>query len=143
MAAKLEWNGEVFEKQLRSATADGLNRAGTFYHAKCREAVSKPNTGRRVPVQRQTPGGNKRTRTIYPNPSKPGEPPRLRTGFGQRNIVKNFNREELYVRVGITANALYMIYLELGTRHIARRPWLVATLQENKDVIGQLAASGG
>jgi hypothetical protein len=142
MAAGLKWNGKAFKEHLSKATADGLVRAGTFYHAKCREAVSVPNTGVSVKVKKQTPGGNKTSRTIYPNPSKPGEPPRLRTGFGQRNIVVNHNKKELYTRVGVTVNGIYMFYLELGTRHIARRPWLVKTLMDNREVIGKLAASG-
>ena len=143
MAGSMKWNGGQFEKQLKKATSEGLKRAGTFYQQRCVQAVSKPNTGVSVPVQRQSPGGNRRTRTIYPNPSKPGESPRLRTGFGRRNIVVNHDPKGEYARVGITKNAMYMFYLELGTRHIARRPWLVKTLRENQEVIGKLAATGG
>lgn len=142
MAGKLKWRGKELERRLRKATADGIVRAGTYYHAKCREAVSKPNTGVRVPVKRQTPGGNKTSRTIYPNPSRPGEPPRLRTGFGQRNIVVNHDRKKIRTRVGVTRNGMYMIYLELGTRRVARRPWLVKTLRDNQRIIGLLASSG-
>ena len=142
MAAGMKWNGKKFEKFLRHTTADGLNRGGTFYHAKCQEVVGRPNTGVKVKVKRQAPGGNKSTRTIYPNPSKAGEPPRKRTGFGQRNIVKEFNREKMYVRVGVGANAFYMFLLEIGTRFIERRPWLVSTLKKHLDTIVNLMASG-
>jgi hypothetical protein len=142
VASKLEWNGPAFEKHLRNATAKGLKRAGVFYHSKCQEIVSRPNTGVSVKVIRKTPGGNKRSRTIYPNPSKPGEAPKLRTGFGRRNIVVNFDPNGKYVRVGVTANGIYMFYLEVGTRRIARRPWLLRTLMENQEIIGKLAASG-
>ena len=143
MAAKLTWNGEKFKKQLEQATSEGLLRAGTFYHARCQQAVSRPNTGRSVPVKRRTPGGNKRTRTIYPNPSKPGEPPRLRTGFGRSQIVMNHKGgKNPHVRVGVTRNGMYMFWLEIGTRHVKRRPWLLKTLFDNQAIIGKLAATG-
>lgn len=143
MASGMKWNGKKFEEQLRAATAEGLLRAGTFYHSKCRQVVSRPNTGKSVKVKRQTKGGNKRTQTIYPNPSKPGESPRLRTGFGRNNIVVNHDPKGRYARIGVTRNGMYMFWLEVGTRRIRRRPWLLKTLLENREVIGMLAATGG
>jgi hypothetical protein len=143
MASELKWNGKQFEQMLQKATADGLKRAGLFYQQRCQQAVSRPNTGKSVKIKRRFPGGNKRTRTIYPNSSKPGEPPRLRTGFGRKNIVINYDPKGRWVRVGITQNAIYMFYLEVGTRRIARRPWLLRTLMEHQRTIGALAASGG
>ena len=150
MAGKLKWRGAELERRLKKATADGIVRAGTFYHSKCREAVSKPNTGvrRRYKDQsneskseRESKGRNKTSYTIYPNPSRPGEPPRLRTGFGQRNIVVNHDRQKITTRVGVTKNGIYMIFLELGTQRVARRPWLVKTLRDNQRIIGRLATS--
>lgn len=143
MASELKWNGRQFEQHLKRATARGLKRAGTYYHQKCREAVSRPNTGVSVRVIRRTPGGNRRTRTIYPNPSKPGESPRLRTGFGRRNVVVNHDPRGQWARVGVSQNGIYMFYLEVGTRRIARRPWLLKTLIEHRQMIGKLAATGG
>ena len=138
----IEWHGREFEQHLRKATAQGLHRATTYLHAECRRAVSKPNTGQRVKVKKQTKGGNKRSRTIYPNPSKPGEPPKLRTGFGARNVVMEFSRAEMVGRVGVTKNGIYMFYLEVGTRKIKRRPWLLATLLKHQATIAKLAATG-
>ena len=138
MASQLRWFGKEFDRQLKAATFTGLNRAGTFYHAKCREAVSVPNTGKRV--KRKLGNG---TYTIYPNPSQPGEAPRLRTGFGQKNILKENNKERMWVRVGVGANAEYMANLEVGTKTVARRPWMIPTLRDNANVIGKLAATGG
>lgn len=145
MASGMTWNGKEFEKHLKKATATGLKRAGVFFHSKCREVVSKPNTGVSIAIKRHTKGGNKRSRTIYPNPSRPGESPRLRTGFGRANVVVNHgpNLKNPYARVGVSANGIYMFYLEVGTRHIARRPWLMKTLEENAEMIGKLAATGG
>lgn len=145
MTAKMKWHGKELEEMLKKATAKGLARAGAFFHSKCREAVSKPNTGVSIPVKRPTPGGNKRTRTVYRNPSKPGESPRLRTGFGRANVVVNHgpNKSKPYTRVGVSKNGIYMFYLEVGTRKIKRRPWLMKTLEEHSETIGKLAATGG
>lgn len=145
MASGMKWNGKEFEQELKKATATGLKRAGVFYHSKCREAVSKPNTGVSIPVKRRTHGGNKSSRTIYPNPSQPGESPRLRTGFGRANVVVNHgpNKSKPYARVGVSKNGIYMFYLEVGTRKIGRRPWLMKTLHEHSETIGKLAATGG
>lgn len=142
MSLTLQWHGDQLQRQLHNATAAGLQRATVYLHQQCRRAVARPNTGVRVPVRRRTKGGNRRSRTIYPHPSRPGESPRLRTGFGQRNVVMEFNASEPVGRVGITRNALYMLYLELGTRRVARRPWLVKTLLQHQTMIGKLATSG-
>lgn len=182
MASSMKWNGKEFEEHLRKATARGLLRAGTFYHQKCRESVSKPNTGQsvraksrkklvsvesklkkiktkrsyfdkksakirqvtqlRIVNQKKTKTIRGRSYTIYPNPSKPGEAPRLRTGFGRANVVVNHDPKGRYARIGVSKSGMYMFFLEVGTRHIARRPWLLKTLMENQAVIGKLAATG-
>jgi hypothetical protein len=132
MALVLRWHGNKFNEQFRRATATGILRASVYYHNEVRRAVSVPNSGER-----------RGRRTVYPNPSRPGEPPRLRTGFGQRNILREFSRPIATARVGIAKNAMYMFYLEIGTRRIARRPFLLATLTKHREMIGKLAATGG
>jgi hypothetical protein len=152
VALELTWRGKEFEQHLRNATAKGLQRATVFLHAESRRAVSKPNSGVKVRFkdqskeakdQRKAAGRNKTSRTVYPSPSKPGEPPKLRTGFGARNVVMEFDKAAMAGRVGVTANGMYMFYLEVGTRRIARRPWLMATLLKHLVTIGKLAATGG
>lgn len=76
--------------------------------------------------------------------SKPGEPPRKITGFGQRNIVwKMIDRAMPTARAGLFVNAMYMFFLEKGfvirrrgskskrggTR-VEARPWMVKTFNE-------------
>lgn len=143
MAIVFKVNDRELNKALERMTADGLVRGVQFYHTQLRLAVSVPNSGVRVKVKRQTPGGNKTSRTIYPNSSKPGEPPRLRTGFGRSQIVREINKAELSGRVGITKAGIYMAYLDLGTKHIARRPFFMKTLMKNKAIIAKLLTSGG
>jgi hypothetical protein len=83
---------------------------------------------------RQTKGGNKTSRTVYPNSSKPGESPRRRTGFGQKNIVRGMNAQRPAARVGYTRLIRYMTFHELGIRYsrgIQQRPTLVPAFRNN------------
>lgn len=85
--------------------------------------------------------------TIYPYPSQPGEAPRKRTGWLQRHVIMEFAKqgaagaEVMASRTGVGRNALYGLYLELGTRRMKPRPWLVATLMKHKAMIETLLAS--
>jgi len=62
------------------------------------------------------------------DPSRPGEYPKRVTGHLMRNINRTFSASELVARVG--TNVKYGRYLELGTRKMARRPWLSKALHE-------------
>jgi len=146
MSLTLKWKGREFNRKLSRATAAGLKRAAAFYHAKCRKAVSEPNTGTRRTRKRTTVAGKKgSTYTTYDNPSARGQPPRLRTGTGRGEIVWEYNGNDRRpaVRIGVTKKGIYMAYLDLGTRRIAPRPWLRATLERFRAVIARLAATGG
>jgi HK97 gp10 family phage protein len=81
---------------------------------------------------------NKRTGTIYPYASKPGEPPRKRSGVGQASIQHEVDRGIPAGRVGVKNAGKYMIFLNFGTKTIAARPWIDATLQKNKAVMAAL-----
>lgn len=135
-----------FNRQLRNATSTGLKAAAVFYWAEARKAVGVANTGTRRKRRSKTAGGGKGSQyTTYDNPSKPGEPPRLRTGFGQSHIRHEYNgnKKDPAVRIGVTKKGLYMFFLEVGTRTIRPRPWLMATLKKHWRQIGRLAAIGG
>ena len=141
MRATIRWRGRQIKKNWQRGLEQGLRAAALFFHTQCRLAVSRPNTGKRVTVKRKRKGGNKRSRTVYPNPSKPGQPPRLRTGFGRRNITwerlgAGFRTR---YRVGVRTNAQYMAFLELGTRRVRARPWLKTTLERTERQLKALA----
>ena len=87
----------------------------------------------------------------YPPASSPGEPPARRTGWGQKHIrwTRAIGTKQ-GARVGIDISevspkyrktAFYMILLELGTRTIAARPWLVATLLARRPEIARAVLS--
>jgi hypothetical protein len=140
VSLQIKMHDRQLDRMLRQSTARGLQRAGAFYYSKCRQAVSRPNTGTR---RKRTRG--KGQYTVYDHPSQPGEPPRLRTGQGRDETVYGYNgnKDDPIVRVGVTRKGIYMLYLELGTRRIQPRPWLLATLKQFRDMIGRLAVTGG
>lgn len=143
MAIVIRWNGPQLQRALKTATAKGIAMAGVFLQTQCKLAVNRPNTGQRRVRTRTTSRGRKGSSyTVYPNSSKPGEPPKVRTGHGRDNIVHEHDAQVPASRVGVRRNALYMIYHELGLRG-ARRPWLVATLMRVQGVLARLAAVGG
>jgi hypothetical protein len=139
-------HSDEFNRKLSKATAGGLRKAAVFLHARVRAATNVQNTGTRRRRKRKTVAGGKGSGyTTYDNPSKPGEPPRKRTGIGHSNIVweSNDSRHNPAVRIGVNRTGIYMIFLELGTRTIEARPWLLATLRRYWRTIARLAATGG
>ena len=146
MSVTIRTYEKKFHALIDQATAEGLQRAGIFYHTACKHKVNVSNAGVRKTRQRDTKAGKKgSTYTVYPNSSKPGEAPRARTGFGRQNIVYEYNDnpKDPAVRVGVARNGKYMFWLEIGTKRVAARPWLLRTLLEHKEQIARLAAIGG
>src|SRR5262245_37109609 len=117
--ARVEWDGDKALGEVRTALVESVVRATVFLWQAVQKTLNTPNTGRRVKRKR-----GKGSYTIYPNPSKPGEAPHKRTGFGQRNVLYSIDRKEVSGRVGVSANAKYMAYHEAGDR-----PWLLVTVQ--------------
>lgn len=105
-------------------------RAAALFHEGVLEALNVPNTGQR-----------KKGRTVYPSPSAPGQPPRKRTGWLQRNVVYQADRAAGTVKVGVTVNARYGAFLEAGTRRVRPRPFLLATLDRMRPQL-EAAARG-
>lgn len=132
VSVHVNWHGEEAMDDVRLVVWKSVQKAVVFLWEKVQEALDVPNTG--VRVKRLFRRGSY---TVYPDPSKPGEPPRKRTGYGQRNVLYSLDQREGTGRVGVSANAEYMAYLEVGTRRVAARPWLMATAQA---VLPQLRA---
>jgi hypothetical protein len=113
--------GDKAYESIVAAGYEQIQRATVFLWQKCTEEVNVSNP------------------RPYVTPSQPGEPPRKRTGFGQRNIRYELNKDLHYGRVGIAVNALYMLFLDQGTTFIRPRPWLVATLDKYRAQIKAIA----
>ena len=104
--------------QLRQRQLRALQRATVYLWQHLQQVLNVPNTG-----QRRKRKYGRGSYTVYPNPSKPGEAPRKRTGFLQRNVKYDIDRKNISARVGVTENARYGAYLEL----LMDRPWLLVT----------------
>jgi len=146
MVAKLVWHGKRFGRWCDDRLFRGLRAAGFELHRISQLYASIPNPGvkkkrrrRRfipVPGEKGTFTRQGRSYAEYPHSSKPNESPRMRTGFGRRNIVWNADRAAMVARVGYTRNARYMIYHELGITYRRagwqQRPTIVPALNENR-----------
>ena len=89
----------------------GLQRAVVFYHSQLLLVLNKSNP------------------RPYKTPSAPGEAPRKRVGYLQRNVLFELNAKDKSARVGITVQAKYGAFLELGTkRGLKPRPFMLPTL---------------
>lgn len=156
MVVKLKWNGPEFRRYTDRKIDAFLKAAGTEHLRICQQMASVPNPGVRKKRTRDTSkqgGGRKGSQyTVYPHSSKGaappayGEPPRVRSGFGRKNIVGGYNRPAKAWRTGYTANARYMTFHEIGIRYkrgTQRRATVVPALMLNRDRlthIGKAAA---
>lgn len=122
---------------------EALQRGVVFLWQQVQEALNVPNTGvRRKHRTRKTKSGRAATHTVYPHPSRPGEPPRKRTGWLQRNVNYELDRKRLAGRIGIATNAKYGAFLELGTRRMQPRPFLLSTIRANMDAARAIMRGG-
>jgi hypothetical protein len=134
MSATVRWSGTVLMQQQRQRIEAAVLRAAVLLHTRSRVLCSVPARRTTRRRRRDTPGGRRgSTYTVY-TPSRPGQPPALRTGVG-RSAITWWLVDPLHARVGIRAGGDYMIYHELGARHLPRRPWLSRALDETRDAI--------
>lgn len=138
---RFTWRGDTGKRLLLSAAGESVVRITEFFLRAVQKEIGVPNPGRRVKRKRKTSGGDKgSTYTVYPNSSKPGEPPRRRTGWLSSHIRREYAPDRLSSRVGLLPNAKYGLFLELARRYSRRRVWLLHTLNK---YIPQLRALAG
>lgn len=172
MAGELKWDDTKLKAGLQTAERNCVKLCAAHWAraAQQKVSVSAGGAGKRARKIRATKGAivgilaseyAKRRREGYTprgarenvaqlydtyRHSKPGEPPRKITGFGQRNIVsKMADTARPIARAGLFLNALYMYFLDQGfvirrrgskskrggTR-VAPRPWMDKTTVEQQ-----------
>jgi len=139
MSVTVRWSGHILAQQQRQRLHAAILRSAVLIHNRARVLCSQPAkriTRRRT---RTTSAGRRGSTYTHYVPSRPGQPPALRTGFGRSSITW-WQIDDLTARIGIRANGVYMAYLETGTRRIARRPWLSRALDECRDAVTTLLA---
>lgn len=117
-----QWHGPQVLAQIEAAGWESIQRATVYLWTKVVEALNVSNP------------------RPYTSPSAPGEPPRKRTGWLQRNVLYELDEAQKRGRVGIGRMALYGVYLELGTRRgLAARPFLLAMVNKHRAELQKLA----
>ena len=78
----------------------------------------------------------RRTKTVFRNPSKPGQAPHARTGQLKGHIFHEHIRTRAVSHVGWRGAGIYGLYHELGIRYakagFQRRPHLLSTLKRHR-----------
>jgi hypothetical protein len=122
--AKFTWNGPAVVTEIKAASWERIVRVVVFFHTEVLAVLNKSNP------------------RPYVTPSLPGEPPRKRTGWLQRNVRYELAKGKQVGRIGITPNAKYGLYLEIGTKRMKPRPWLLATLTRLLPQLRAMAEKG-
>lgn len=125
----VKWYGTQVRTQVRGVTAKRILAAAIYLVNKIKESLStsQPTIGS---------GGSKKGL----DPSRPGDYPKLVTGFLRRGVTYEMDYDTPSARVG--TNVPYGRYLELGTRKMARRPWLTNGLRDFAAGMKSLLTSG-
>jgi hypothetical protein len=101
----LKWHGEEFLRKTKEEQLRRLKRATIFLNTEVKRALGEDKS---------------------PPPSEPGEIPHLEKGELRRSITWEVDEAAMIGRVG--TNKIYGKYLELGTKRMAKRPFLRPTL---------------
>jgi hypothetical protein len=127
MSVTFVWHGRRVKRQIEDRVFRGLQATARVLHRDARRAAgihwktAKFDKRKRVRRFRETKSG--RFAKTPGTPARPGqtptggEPPRRRTGAGQKGIVWGASRPKLEARVGFTRNARHMTFHELGIRY--------------------------
>ncbi len=113
----LRWYGKEATRRIRSETNKRIDRASRILRDYIRVKLSRSQP---VKIYAKSAGRSRKGM----NPSKAGEYPKKVTGFLRMNVQAEMDDATSTARVGIGKNVKYGKYLELGTRLMARRPWL-------------------
>ena len=144
MAVSIKWHGAAFKRLTEGAINAGIEAATLELQRIARKMASTSNKGVPKKRKRDTSRGSKGSQyTVYPHSSKPGEPVRRRSGFGQKNIAAGVDRAKQAGRVGYTKNARYMMFHELGIRYrggLQKRPTLVPAVTKNRGRLAKIGA---
>ena len=117
------------------AAANGLRDAAIWLTGEIKRDLSKPGPSPRNtrPSERKKRRARARAANVELRASKPGEPPRRRTGTLGASITNEADKGGLIQRVGTAFK--YGFWLEWGTKKLAPRPYLRPAITKNADKI--------
>lgn len=135
MSVMVRWYGDRVLEVLHRQLGQAVRQAGVLLQTRARLLCNRPARRIRRTRRRTTKAGPKGSQYTEFLGSAPGQPPMVRTSFGRRNILMEYNEGTKIARVGPAKAADYMAYLELGTQHIKSRPWLRRAMDESRSAI--------
>ena len=135
MAGRVEWNGDALKAKIDAEMRRRLAASAIVVedHAKVLISVAGTSGGGKRDAQGKFIKGSYTKIRYNANPSRPGEPPHRQTGHLRRSITHEVDATKLVSRAG--TNVDYGRWLELGTVHVAARPWLRRALIEKRGEI--------
>lgn len=117
-----------FKGKLIYHAAMSLGITGQWLAGQIRRVISKPGYESKASQRRAG-----RKKPLY-TPSRPGEPPRRKTGTLMKSIVSPAPKlEGTVLKVYVGTGHAYGRYLEQGTRIMLARPYLAVTLRRHRN----------
>lgn len=104
--ATIRWRGHLFDQLLRQEVVKRLDESAQLVQQTAQANIATP----------------------YPPPSLPGEFPHLRSADLQASVQYVVDNGRLIAVIGSKLPKKYGLYLEIGTRKMAPRPWLRPSL---------------
>ncbi len=121
--AVVEWHGDEVEGIVAAMVATRLDAAAIMVDEEAQDSMQRPKSGR--------------TTGAFTTRSAPGEPPAAQAGSrGLQGTVAWRATRQLEREIGTSED--YGLYLEVGTRNMAARPWLEVALLAMADKIKRL-----
>lgn len=117
------------------------DRLNAFINQKQHQALSAAGVYLRQQMMRAVSVPVVKVKGKVTQRSRPGEPPRLETGFGRAGIrdrVEQDGAGKWHLKISVVRNAIYMLFLEFGTKRVKPRPWLVSTWKKNQKQVERI-----
>lgn len=129
MTSSLEWHGAEITRFLMSAEEKSLKAAARELHRAYRQNLNRPAV--------YIGGGRWEG-------SRPGEMPKKRTGFLRESVYWYWDRATRKVLFGLVdipgADQHYGEILDIGSKRIRPRPWILVTVEMARARVEQEAA---
>ena len=127
--ADLTWHGPRVMRILREAGKEAVGDVAIEIQVVSKRLLAQAGTGRRY---------KKRGGRIH-QASRPGEPPAIDLGSLVRSVQVELGEIDINLpRARVGTSLPYGRFLELGTRHIKRRPWLSVALKQVKPRVREI-----
>lgn len=129
-----EWNAREVLDDVRGDLGVALMRGAGVMVSRIKKRIRLPGPKRTAGRKLRASYGDAKA-MLRARASKPGEPPRFRTGNLFRSISAERSDQGATPVVLVGSNLPYSLYLEKGTRKMEARPYIESTFKLHKDEI--------